>query len=92
MKTQTRSEPACSSVPFERHVGQQRLFDDDDSGVELHLQSILSSRRRANASGQAAEDAGNIRAALRLVPPNVELTGRARAGNYEVNRHFARSG
>jgi len=56
------------------------------------LQSILSSRRRANASGQAAEDAGNIRAALRLVPPNVELTGRARAGNYEVNRHFARSG
>jgi len=35
-----------------------------DHAVDLRVQAILSSRRRANASGQAGEDASNIRAAI----------------------------
>lgn len=70
----TASEAPLAGVCVDRRVGRHqhpRLFDDD-AGVELRVQSILSSRRRANASGQAGEDIQNIRAALRSVPPNVD--------------------
>jgi hypothetical protein len=69
----------------DRNVGRNqpqaaaRLFDDADAGVELHIQSVLSRRRRFNASGQAGEDIGNIRAALRSVPPNAKVTGPERS-------------
>ena len=67
-----------AGVRVDRRVGRNqhpRLFDDDDAGVELRVQDILSSRRRANASGQAGEDIGNIRAALRSVSSNAEIRG-----------------
>ena len=59
----------------DRSVGRNkphtaRLFDDADAGVELEIQYVLSRRRRFNVSGQAGEDIGNIRAALRSVPTN----------------------
>lgn len=72
-----RSEAAiAANGRVDRNVGRHphrahpRLFDDDDAGVELRVQAILSSRRRTNASGQDGEDISNIRAALRSAPPN----------------------
>lgn len=53
-------KPACSDTM----ALQARLFDDRDAYVELTVQRIMISRRRANASGQAGEDITNIRAAI----------------------------
>jgi hypothetical protein len=54
---------------------QRRLFDDADITIELRVQAILSSRRRANASGQDGQDIDNIRAAIRSVTPNAQISG-----------------
>lgn len=67
----TASAAPLAGDRVDRRVGRQhhqRLFDDDDADIELRLQAILASRRRANASGQRGEDIGNIRSALRSVP------------------------
>lgn len=50
-------------------ANQQRLFDDADAHIELRVQSILASRRRANASGQDGEDIDNIRMAFKQPTP-----------------------
>jgi hypothetical protein len=39
------------------------LLDSVDTRVEAYVQTILDSRRRANASGQRGEDVASIRAA-----------------------------
>ena len=49
---------------LEDDAWQLRIFGDHSANAELRLQRILASRRACNASGQNAEDADNIRAAI----------------------------
>lgn len=58
-------DKCTDSGPFQIQTVQQRLFNDFDAYVELRVQEILSTRRNANASGQAGEDIENIRTAIR---------------------------
>jgi hypothetical protein len=42
----------------------QPATEDHDALIDLRVQAVIESRRRANASGQAGEDIDHIRAAV----------------------------